>query len=151
MIKIICVGKLKESYWKKAVEEYQKRLSKYTKLDIIEVPDYQTESIELTQKKEMLEICKHLNEKDYIITLEIEGEQLSSVAFSKMLDETTMKYSNIIFIIGGSDGLSDEIKKKAHKALSFSKLTFPHQMFRVVLLEQIYRGFKIMKNESYHK
>ena len=151
MIKIICVGKLKETYWRDALQEYQKRLSKYTKLQLIEVNDYATDSIDVTQKKEQYEIEKYIDPKDYVITMEIEGKNEDSITFSRFLGNKMMQYPNITFIIGGSYGLSPEIKNRTKYALPFSKMTFPHQMFRIMLLEQIYRAFKIMKNESYHK
>lgn len=151
MIKIICVGKIKEKYIKDAINEYEKRLSKYTKLEIIEVEDYDNQNIEITLSKECESIKKYINPKDYIITLEIEGNMLSSVEFAKKIDNIFNNYSNITFIIGGSHGLHNDIKNMSNYKLSFSKLTFPHQLFRVILLEQIYRVFKINNNESYHK
>jgi len=151
MIKIIAVGNIKESYLKEAVEEYKKRLQKYTNLSIIELKDEGISSPGKAKDLEGERIKKHLNPKDYIITLEIKGEQISSEQFSKKLESLQIENSNICFIIGGSYGLSDEIKKMSNYALSFSKLTFPHQLFRVFLLEQIYRCYKISNNESYHK
>lgn len=150
MIKIICVGKIKEKYFTDAINEYQKRLSKYTKLEIIEVQDYDGD-ISTILKKESEQILKHLNDKSYIITLEIEGNNLDSVEFSKKIDNVLINNADITFIIGGSYGLSDEIKNKSNYKLSFSKMTFPHQLFRVMLLEQIYRSYRIINNESYHK
>ena len=120
-------------------------------MQLIEVNDYATDSIDVTQKKEQYEIEKYIDPKDYVITMEIEGKNEDSITFSRFLENKMMQYPNITFIIGGSYGLSPEIKKRANYALSFSKMTFPHQMFRIMLLEQIYRAFKIMKNESYHK
>lgn len=151
MIKIICVGKIKEDYWKNAILEYQKRLSKYTKLELIEVPDSSDSEISKILETERQKIEKYISEKDYIITLEIEGHMLDSIQLSETLDHIQQNYSNITFIIGGSYGIADELKKKSHYALSFSKMTFPHQMFRVILLEQIYRSYRILNNESYHK
>ena len=151
MIKIICVGKIKEKFLVEAIEEYKKRLSKYTKLEIIEIADENFSDIDKSKEKERENIEKHINEKDYLITLEIEGEEVSSEQLAKKLDQTLLINSNIDFIIGGSYGLSEQIKRKANYHLSFSKLTFPHQLFRVLLLEQIYRAFKINNNESYHK
>lgn len=151
MIKIICVGKIKEKFYKEAILEYQKRLSKYTKLEIIECPDYDNLPIETIKKYEMEQILKKISDKEYIITMQIEGKCIDSVEFSKLIDETLIKNSNISFIIGGSYGLHDDIKKMSNYSLSFSKMTFPHQLFRVILLEQLYRSFKIIKNESYHK
>ncbi len=151
MIKIICVGKIKEKFFKDAIEEYSKRLSKYTKINIIEVQDINLNNEELIKQKEKELILKHIEQKDYIITLEIEGKELSSIELSKKIEELEQQNPNITFIIGGSYGLDDEIKKISNYKLSFSKLTFPHQLFRVILLEQIYRAYKIKNNESYHK
>jgi len=148
MIKIICVGKIKETFFKEAVQEYQKRLTKYVKMEIIEVADYATTD---ASEKEAEHILKYIKEEDYIITLEIEGENLSSVEMSKIIEKQMINSRNIVFIIGGSTGLSDKVKRISNFSLSFSKLTFPHQLFRVMLLEQIYRSFKIIKNETYHK
>ena len=144
MIKIICVGKLKEKYLVDACLEYQKRISKYTSIELIELKDSN-----ITKEKD--EILKYIDRKDYIITLEIEGNMIDSISLSKKIDNIFMTNPNITFIIGGSDGLDDEIKSISNYALSFSKLTFPHQLFRVLLLEQIYRSFKILNNETYHK
>lgn len=150
MIKIITVGKLKEKYFREAVEEYLKRLSKYTKINLIEVPDENYE-ITKTLEKEKESILKHVSDKDYVITMEIEGKELTSVELSKKINDTLIQNSDITFIIGGSYGLHDEIKKISNYALSFSKMTFPHQLFRIMLLEQIYRSYKILNNETYHK
>ena len=151
MIKIVCVGKIKEKYLHDAIDEYKKRLSKYTKIEIIEVSDVDNQSIDIILQKEKEEIEKYINPKDYIITLEIEGNMLSSVELANKVDNIFNSYSNITFIIGGSYGLHDSIKKRSNYKLSFSKLTFPHQLFRVNLLEQIYRCYKINNNEAYHK
>ena len=151
MIKILCVGKIKEKFYKEAIDEYVKRLNKYTKIEIVEVPDINLGNKNLILNKEKDNILKHLKEKEFIITLEIEGKQLTSKEFSEKIDNIFLENSDITFIIGGSYGLHDEIKDKADYKLSFSKFTFPHQLFRVLLLEQIYRGYKIIKNESYHK
>ncbi len=150
MIKIICIGKIKEEFFRNAVLEYQKRLQKYGKLEILELPDFSFSS-EINKEKEGENILKHIREKDYVITLEIEGKQLTSVELSKQLEKIRMQNADITFVIGGSDGLSTDVKKRSNYALSFSKLTFPHQLFRIILLEQIYRSFKITNNESYHK
>jgi len=150
MIKIITVGKLKEKYFKDAVEEYLKRLSKYTKIDLIEVPDEDFD-IKKTLLKEKESILKYVSDKDYVVTLEIEGKELTSVELSKKLNDTLIQNSDITFIIGGSYGLHEDIKKISNYALSFSKMTFPHQLFRIMLLEQIYRSYKIINNETYHK
>lgn len=151
MIKLITTGKIKEKYLKEAISEYTKRLSKYTKLEIIELNDYDFDSKNIVLEKEKEQILKHISDKDYIVTLEIEGKQFSSTEFAEKINNIFINNSNITFIIGGSYGLHDDIKKKSNLALSFSKFTFPHQLFRVIFLEQIYRAFKIIKNESYHK
>ena len=151
MIKIICVGKIKEKFFKDAINEYQKRITKYTKLDIIEVSDIDNSSIQVILEKEKDLIMKYINQKDYVITLEIDGNNLSSIELANKIDNIFNTNSNVTFIIGGSYGLHDDIKSLANFHLSFSKLTFPHQMFRVMLLEQIYRIFKINNNENYHK
>lgn len=144
MIKIICVGKIKEKFYRDAIEEYMKRLSRYHKVEIIEVMDS-----DVRQEKEL--ILKKIDKRDYLVTLEIEGKEMDSITFSEFIDKTFLINPVICFVIGGSNGLDDEIKKMSNFKLSFSKFTFPHQLFRVVLLEQIYRSFKILHNESYHK
>ena len=151
MIKIIAVGYLKEKYLKEAVEEYTKRIKKYTNIEIIEVKDEGIVEINKALKLEEEKILKHISEKDFLITLEIEGKEYNSEEFAKKIEKITIENSNITFIIGGSYGISDEIKNKANLRLSFSKMTFPHQLFRVLLLEQIYRAYKINNNEKYHK
>ena len=144
MIKIICIGKIKENYLKDAINDYQKRISKYHKIEIVELPDSNIDN-----EKELIK--KNINTKDYIITMEIEGNMLSSIELSQKIDKTFITNPNITFIIGGSTGLHQEIKNISNYKLSFSKLTFPHGLFRLILLEQIYRSFKILNNESYHK
>lgn len=144
MIKIICIGKLKERYLIEAIEDYKKRINKYHKLDIIELSDSNIET-----EKELIK--KKINPKDYIITLEMEGQQLNSIELSKKMEKVFITHPNITFIIGGSDGLHQEIKEISNYKLSFSRLTFPHGLFRLILLEQIYRSFKIINNETYHK
>jgi 23S rRNA (pseudouridine1915-N3)-methyltransferase len=151
MIRIITVGKIKESFFKEAIEEYKKRLSKYTELEIIEVEDEKTNDKTVAIRKECERIDRYINTKDYIISLAIEGKELSSTELASKIDNIYNSYSNITFIIGGSCGLSDEIKNKSNMLLSFSKMTFPHQLFRIILLEQIYRSYKINNNEEYHK
>lgn len=151
MIKIICVGKIKEKYLKDAIEEYRKRLSKYTKLEIIEVIDIDNPNIDIVLLKEKELIERYIDSKDFVITLEIDGNLLSSEELAKKVDNIFNNNSTITFIIGGSYGLHNDIKTRSNYKLSFSKLTFPHQLFRVNLLEQIYRAFKINNNEAYHK
>ena len=151
MIKVITVGNIKEKYLRDAIEEYTKRIKKYTNIEIIEVKD---EGLVEEQKSILLEaekIKKYLTPKDYLITLEIEGKQYTSLEFAEKINQIQIENSNIVFIIGGSYGLSQEIKNMSKLHLSFSKMTFPHQLFRVLLLEQIYRSYKILNNESYHK
>ncbi|MDD2505428.1 MAG: 23S rRNA (pseudouridine(1915)-N(3))-methyltransferase RlmH [Bacilli bacterium] len=144
MIKLIVIGKIKEKYLVNMIEDYYKRINKYHKLEIIELPDN-------NPKLEAERILKRINKNDINISLDLKGEEYDSIKFSKLIEESLMKYSNINFIIGGSLGLFEEVLKKSNKIISFSKLTFPHGMFRAILLEQIYRGFKIMNNEKYHK
>lgn len=145
MIKIICLGKIKEEYLKKLISDYQKRISRYHRIEIIELND----SNDL--KKEAVDISKHINNQDYVIALDIQGENISSEELARKIDNTFLSHSTITFIIGSSYGLDESIKKRANYRLSFSKLTFPHGLFRGMLLEQIYRSFKILNNETYHK
>ncbi len=145
MIKIICLGKIKEEYLKKLISDYQKRISRYHRIEIIELND----SNDL--KKEAVDISKHINNQDYVIALDIQGENISSEELARKIDNTFLSHSTITFIIGSSYGLDETIKKRANYRLSFSKLTFPHGLFRGMLLEQIYRSFKILNNETYHK
>lgn len=145
MIKIIAVGSLKEKYLKSMVEDYYKRITKYHKIELIEVKDSNI-------AKEKDEILKKINKNDYIISLDIYGREYNSIEFKDHLENLfNNSKSNITFIIGGSDGIDDKIKSLSNELISFSKLTFPHGLFRAILLEQIYRSFKIMNNESYHK
>ena len=144
MIKIISIGKIKEKYLKDGMEDYLKRITKYHKINLIELPDSNIDS-------EGNEIIKYLNNKDYIISLAIEGTNLSSEELSKKIDNIFITNPNITFIIGGSNGIREDIKKRSNYLLSFSKMTFPHGLFRLILLEQIYRAFKILNNETYHK
>lgn len=144
MIKIICIGKIKENYLKEAIVDYSKRINKYHKLEIVELMDSDME-------KEKDLILRNINSRDYIITLEIDGNNIDSVEFSDKIDKTFITNNTITFIIGGSYGLHDDIKKLSNYKLSFSKMTFPHGLFRIILLEQIYRSFKILNHETYHK
>lgn len=148
MIKLICVGKIKEQFFREAIKEYEKRLSKYTKLSIIELEDEPNIN---GINKEGENILKNINDKDYLITLEINGNMLTSEELSQKIENTLNINSNIVFVIGGSYGISDKVKQRSNYKLSFSKLTFPHQLFRIMFLEQLYRAFKIKNNESYHK
>lgn len=152
MIKIICVGKIKEQFFKDAINEYLKRLSKYTKVEIIEVLDDGSDDESKSLKIEKERILKNIKTNDYVITLDINGEMYDSILLSKKMDSLlTEGFSDITFIIGGSYGIHEDIKKISNLRLSFSLMTFPHQLFRVILLEQIYRSFKIINNEAYHK
>ncbi len=145
MIKIICLGKIKEEYLNKLIEDYKKRISRYHKIEIIELKDENNLLIEKNN------IEKYINKQDYVIALDIEGNMINSTALAKKIDEIFLSFGTITFVIGSSDGLHEEIKKRANYRLSFSKLTFPHGLFRGILLEQIYRSFKILNNETYHK
>ena len=151
MIKIICVGKVKEKYLQEAIKDYQKRISRYTKLEIIEVQDQGIDDYNKAMEIEAGQIEKYIDDRSYLITLEIEGDLITSVDLANKIDKTFTNYSNITFIIGGSYGISESLKTRANYHLSFSKMTFPHQLFRVLLLEQIYRSYKINNNERYHK
>ena len=150
MITIITVGKIKEKYIREGIYDYLKRLSKFTKIELIELEDESFDKAK-TLKKEADKILKKLNPKSFIVTLEIDGKELSSIELSELIEKTTITHSNITFIIGGSYGLDDEIKKLSNYKLSFSKMTFPHQLFRLLFLEQLYRSYKIINNEEYHK
>lgn len=158
MIRVIAVGKLKEKYLEDAVKEYSKRLSAYTKLEIVQVPD-ESAGADLSLKEEKIikdkeasEIIKHINKNEYVIALEIKGKLLSSEEFSQKIEQLSVSgIPDITFVIGGSIGLGDSVLQRADLSLSFSRMTFPHQLMRVILLEQIYRAYKIMKNEPYHK
>jgi len=158
MIKIIAVGRIKEKFYEDAVAEYAKRLLAFVKLEIIRVADEKCpENLSLKQEQIVLEkegarILKNIRENDYVVTLEIEGAQKSSEELAHFIHSLEVSgRSDITFVIGGSLGLSDEVKKRSDFALSFSKMTFPHQLMSVVLLEQIYRAYKINRGEPYHK
>ncbi|AWI14034.1 MULTISPECIES: 23S rRNA (pseudouridine(1915)-N(3))-methyltransferase RlmH [Bacillaceae] len=157
-ISIITVGKLKEKYLKQGIDEYLKRLSAYAKVEIIEVadekaPEHLSEAeMEEVKRKEGERILSHLSEDTYIITLEISGRMLNSEQLAAKIDELgTYGKSKLAFIIGGSLGLSKEVQNRSDLALSFSKMTFPHQLMRLILLEQIYRAYRINRGEPYHK
>ena len=157
-ITIITVGKIKEKYLKDAISEYTKRLSKYCKLDSIEVvdektPDNASEVVEeQIRAKEAERILKHIKDDAYIFTLEINGKQLKSEELADKIEKLGVQgTSHIVFVIGGSIGLGKDVLAKSNYALSFSKMTFPHQLMRVILLEQIYRSYRIINGEPYHK
>jgi len=157
-ITIITVGKIKEKFYRDAIEEYQKRLSKYCKLQIIEVADEKTvenasDTVEeKIKEKESERILKYVKEDMYLIALAIEGKKYDSVSFSRQIENLGIQgKSTIGFVIGGSLGLHKDVYKRADELISFSDMTFPHQLMRVILLEQIYRGYRIMNHEPYHK
>jgi len=157
-ITILTVGKIKEKYLRDAIGEYSKRLSRYCKLEIIEVadektPDNASVSVEESiRNKEGERLMKYIRDDAYVITLEIGGEQVSSEIFAEKIERLGIQgTSHIQFVIGGSIGLGKEILKRSDYGLSFSKMTFPHQLMRVILLEQIYRGYRIISGEPYHK
>lgn len=157
-ITIITVGKIKEKYLRDAIAEYSKRLSRYCKLEVIEVadektPDQASETMEeQIRSKEGERILKYIRDDMYVITLEIGGKMLSSEEFAKKIETLGVQgQSSIAFVIGGSIGLGKDVLKRSDYALSFSKMTFPHQLMRVILLEQVYRGYRIMNGEPYHK
>lgn len=157
-ITIICVGKIKEDFYRKAVSEFEKRLSKYCKLEIIEVQDEKTPdgaseaTEEQIKEKEAARILKNIKEDAFVYTLEIDGTNPDSVSFANQINKLAIQgKSHIQFIIGGSLGLHRSVSKRADAAISFSKMTFPHQLMRVILLEQIYRSYRIIMREPYHK
>ncbi len=157
-ITLITVGKIKEKYLKDAIAEYAKRLSKYCKLEMIEVADEKTpdNASEITEHairaKEAERILKYVKDDAYVITLEIQGEQLTSEKLAEKIEKLGIQgTSHIIFVIGGSIGLGEEVLKRSDFALSFSKMTFPHQLMRLILLEQVYRSYRIINGEPYHK
>ena len=157
-ITLITVGKIKEKYLRDAIAEYSKRLSKYCKLEIVEVadektPDHASETVENTiREKEGERILRYVKDDAYVITLEIGGRMLGSEELAEKIEGLGIQgKSHIMFIIGGSLGLGPEVMKRSDYALSFSKMTFPHQLMRVILLEQIYRSYRIISGEPYHK
>lgn len=157
-ITVLTIGKIKEKYFTGAIEEYSKRLGRYCKLEIIETPDEKTPDSAgsaqelIIKRKEGERLLKHIGDNSYVIALAIEGEMSDSIELSKKIEKLGIDgVSHIIFVIGGSLGLDEEILKRADYRLSFSKMTFPHQLMRVILLEQIYRAYRINNNEPYHK
>lgn len=157
-ITILCVGKIKEGFYRQAIDEYVKRLSKYCKIEIIEVPDEKTpdKASEVMEnqikEKEADRMIEKLKEDSYVFTLEIKGKKFTSESFAETIEKLTVQgKSHLTFVIGGSLGLHEKILKLSNQPISFSDMTFPHQLMRVVLTEQIYRAFRIMNNEPYHK
>lgn len=157
-ISILCVGKIKEKFFRMAIDEYAKRLGRYCKLEIIEVADEKTpdnasdHEVELIKEKEGERLLKNISRDAFVIALAIDGKQLSSEELASKIESLGIQgTSHIQLIIGGSLGLADRVLKEADMRLSFSKMTFPHQLMRVVLMEQIYRSYRIIQNEPYHK
>lgn len=157
-INIICIGKIKETFFKDSIDEYSKRLSKYCSLNIVELPDEKIptnpsdKEISIIKDKEGQNILNNLKKDSYVICMDLKGKQYTSEDFSKKIENISINNnSSITFIIGGSLGISNNVLNVSNELISFSKMTFPHQLFRVILLEQIYRAFKIIKNETYHK
>lgn len=155
-IKIVCVGKIKENSLTNLIEEYLKRLSKYVNVEVIEIKEANLKSlskkdIDLALNQEGSNILNYVRKEDYLISLCIEGEVLDSISVASLIDELRGSGKDIVFVIGSSYGLSEEVKRRSDLKLSFSKMTFPHQLMRLILLEQIYRSFKIINHETYHK
>ena len=157
-ITLLAVGKIKEKYLVQGISEYAKRLSRYCKLEIVEVADEKTpdkagDAVEAQIKEtEGRRLLKYIREGDYVVALAIQGKMLDSIELSKLVENLGIQgESSLVFVIGGSLGLSDEVMRRADYLISFSKMTFPHQMMRMILLEQIYRGYRIMMREPYHK
>lgn len=157
-ITILCVGKIKEGFYRQAIEEYVKRLGKYCKIEIIEVPDEKTpdKASEVMEnqikEKEADRMIEKLKDDSYLFTLEIKGKKFTSESFAETIEKLTVQgKSHLTFVIGGSLGLHEKILKLSNQPISFSDMTFPHQLMRVILTEQIYRAFRIMNHEPYHK
>lgn len=157
-IKIIAVGKLKEKYLKSGIDEYLKRMKSYSKVEIVEVPDEQApenlsdKDLEIVKTKEGERILSKIKKEDFVINLEIGGKLLSSEELAELIEKSQLDgRDSIVFIIGGSNGLSKEVIQRGDSSLSFSKMTFPHQLMRLILIEQVYRGYRIINNHPYHK
>lgn len=157
-ISIVCVGKIKEKFYREAISEYEKRLSKYCKMEIIEVadektPDKASEALEnQIKEKEAVRILEKIKEDSFVYTLEIQGKRFTSESFAEHMEKQTVYgNSHIVFVIGGSLGLHEMVLKRSNQSISFSDMTFPHQLMRVILTEQIYRAFRIINKEPYHK
>ena len=155
---LITVGKLKEKYWREAVKEYEKRLSKYANVSLIEIKDEQepnnasAKDIEIIKNKEAERILSKIKPNQHVVTLEIGGKEHSSESFAKQYNNCkTQGKSNVVFVIGGSNGIGEDVLKRSNESISFGKMTYPHQMMKVILLEQLFRVNKILNNEAYHK
>ena len=145
MIKILCVGKIKEDYLNDLINDYKKRINKYIKLEIVELKD------NIDYQKEIDNLYKNIKKSDYNIGLDLKGKSYTSVEFAQKIDKILPMNSNITFIIGGSLGLTERVLKLANQKICFSKMTFPHQLIRIFLLEQLFRAFKISNGETYHR
>ena len=156
-INIVCIGKIKEKFFADAINEYSKRLSKYCKLNILELPDEKIPSKtnpsieEEIKSKECENIINHIKKDSYIICLDLSGKEFTSEELSKNIEKISMQSSQITFVIGGSLGLTNKLLNMANQKICFSKMTFPHQLIRIFLLEQLFRSFKISNGETYHK
>ena len=152
MLKIVCVGKIKEDFFEKGIKEYTKRISGFSKFNIVEVKEVNTNDISKNIFQEGKNILEKINNDEYLITLEIKGKTLDSVEFANLIsNKLTYGYSKITFVIGGSNGLDEAVLKRSDYSLSFSSFTFPHQLMRLILTEQIYRALTIINNKEYHK
>lgn len=157
-IRVLCIGSLKETYWKKACEEYISRILPYSHIEVIECPDYPCKDISsekeesLLKEKEAERVLKYIRPSDYVIAMDLNQKESTSPEFASFLEGAFVKGgASVTFLIGGSLGLADSLKNRANSSLSFGKMTFPHQLARVMLLEQIYRAFRILHHEPYHK
>ena len=156
-IKIIAVGKLKEKYLKSGIDEYLKRMKSYSKVEIIEIPDEQApenlseKDLEIVKNKEGEKILSKIKKEDFVINLEINGKLLSSEGLADLIEKKLPLGKDLVFVIGGSNVLSQDVISRGDFSLSFSKMTFPHQLMRLILIEQIYRGYRIINNHPYHK
>lgn len=152
MLKIVCVGKIKEDFFEKGIKEYTKRISGFSKFNIVEVKEINTNDISKNIFQEGKNILEKISNDEYVITLEIKGKTLDSVEFANLIsNKLTYGYSKITFVIGGSNGLDEAVLKRSDYSLSFSSFTFPHQLMRLILTEQIYRALTIINNKEYHK
>ena len=152
MLKIVCVGKIKEDFFEKGIKEYTKRISGFSKFNIVEVKEVNTNDISKNIFQEGKNILEKINNDEYVITLEIKGKTLDSVEFANLIsNKLTYGYSKITYVIGGSNGLDEAVLKRSDYSLSFSSFTFPHQLMRLILTEQIYRALTIINNKEYHK
>lgn len=152
MIKIICVGKIKDKHLSSLIDDYIKKINKYHKLEVIEVKDEAiNDNEDIVLNSEGSRVLSKINDNDYVILMDLHGKAIDSISFARKIDKLFISYPKIVFVIGGSLGLSDELRKRANEAIKLSDLTFLHNMSRLILVEQIYRSFKILNNETYHK